>query len=225
MGIKKLYYTLYYPAKINRKKHDSEAKERLNNSDFSIICCDCMGGITYHNLGEQFLSPTINTMIPSDSFVKFISNLEYYLNQELCFIDNTELSPSKDSNIPIAKLDDVIIYFTHYNSREEAKEKWEKRKVRINYENIYVIFNDRGLTKEVIEQIDISKFKNVVMFTSNKDFDFPFSFFLSENEVSNINHKNILSGLRVFEEKFDYVRFLNEEKEPAEKYRITKWSK
>lgn len=219
--LKKLYKCLYFPAKINRKKHINNARKRINNNNFSIISCNCMAGIIYHNLGEKFLSPTINTMIPSDSFVKFISNIDYYLGQQLEFIDAPVYLNGEKVNCPVANIDDVVVYFTHYNTREDAEEKWESRKTRINYDNMYVVFNDRdGVTKEMVKQLDVSKFKNVVMFTAKDEFDLPFCFRLSEKDISNINLKNNVTGLRIFEEKFDYVSFLNSGNDPAENFRI-----
>lgn len=220
--VKKLYEIFYFPAKINRKKHNTDSKCRINNNNFSIICCNCMAGIIYHNLDQKFLSPTINTMIPSGYFVKFISNIKYYLNQELIFIDGPLILNGEEVNCPVAKLDDIMIYFTHYNTKEDALEKWNSRKKRVNYDNMYIIFNDRdGVTKEMLDNFDTSIFKNVVMFTSKDEFDYPFSFKLSEKDIGNINFKKNITGLRIFEEKFDYVSFLNSNNSvSAEKFRI-----
>lgn len=39
-------------------------KSRLQNHDFEIISSNCIGGILYHDVGEQFRTPTINLIIP-----------------------------------------------------------------------------------------------------------------------------------------------------------------
>lgn len=219
--LKKIYNIFYFPAKINRKKHTADVKKRIINDDFSILCCNCMAGIIYHELGMKFLSPTINTMIPSNDFVKFISNIKHYLNQELEFIHKPVYLNDKLVQCPVAKLDDIMIYFTHYETEKESKEKWDDRKNRINWDNVYVIFNDRdGVTKDSIEHLNFEPFKNVVMFTSKDDFEFSFSVKMKDEDIENINFINRLSGLRVFEEKFDYVSFLNSEKVPAKTFKL-----
>ena len=52
-------------------------RKRLKNHSFSLISSNCIGGILYHDVGEQFRTPTINLIIPQ--FVTFAENLRYYL--------------------------------------------------------------------------------------------------------------------------------------------------
>lgn len=54
---------------------------QLKNRDFSIIAPNCIGGVIYHRLGMQFLSPTINLCIPDKKqYVRFAANLRHYLS-------------------------------------------------------------------------------------------------------------------------------------------------
>ena len=41
-------------------------------------------------------------------------------------------------NVPIGVLDDVEIVFLHYKTENEAKQKWERRCKRINWDHILV---------------------------------------------------------------------------------------
>ena len=85
------------------------------------------------------MSPTIGLYFYAEDYVKFCSKLEYYLEQELKFIDASESSHTEDvkkKKCPIGKLDDIEIVFLHYKSEEEAFQKWERRKERINMKNI-----------------------------------------------------------------------------------------
>ena len=75
-------------------------------------------------------------MIISKEFVKFACNLKEYLNESLVFIDT-------DASYPVAKLKDITINFTHYKTEEEARDKWNERKNRINWNNLFIITNDR----------------------------------------------------------------------------------
>lgn len=61
----------------------------------------------------------------------------------------------KSVTCPIGILDDVEIIFLHYSSNEEAKQKWEKRKERVNYENLIFKFSEmNGCTKDHLTRFD-----------------------------------------------------------------------
>ena len=107
----------------------------LTNKNFTILCSNCIGGIIYHELGLKFLSPTINCRMDSPDFIKFILNIKYYLECKLEFIET-------DNAFPVAKLDDIKIYFVHYLTEQEAEKKWNERKKRINWENVFILTND-----------------------------------------------------------------------------------
>ena len=68
------------------------------------------------------------------------------MSQELNFISvdeskyKDELIARHHDAVPLGKLDDVEIVFLHYATKEEAEEKWNRRKQRINWENIYYKF-------------------------------------------------------------------------------------
>lgn len=115
-------------------------KLRLKNKDFTILVNNCTGGIIYHELGLRFNSPTINVGIKHNDFLNFVKHLKEYKDNEMIEIKE------KGINYPIGKLinkkyGDIKLYFQHYNSFEEAKEKWFKRYNRINYDNLYVILD------------------------------------------------------------------------------------
>ena len=72
----------YNPLVILRRKHMRSA---IKNKTATFLCPNCIGGILFHDLDLQFRSPTVNTMMIQSDFVKFVLNLEDYLNQELVF--------------------------------------------------------------------------------------------------------------------------------------------
>lgn len=189
------------------RRRKKRIKNKIKNTTFSLFTSNCIGGIIYHDLGLKFLSPTINTMIKSRDFIKFVTNLEEYLTYDLKFINTKE-------NFPVAILKDITIYFTHYESEQEALFKWNERKKRIQWDNLYVITNDRdGVTKEDILSLSKLKCRGKIVFTSKKYADIPYAFqirkFAKENQVGNILKKSILSGKREFEKNFDYIYWLN----------------
>lgn len=49
---------------------------------------------------------------------------------------------------PIGKIDDIEIIFLHAHSEEEAREKWNRRKRRINWNNLLFKFSEQNNCKE-----------------------------------------------------------------------------
>jgi len=129
-------------------------RERLRNRDFTLLTNTCIGGVIYHELGLQFLSPTINLWMHDKDFYKFVGNLNYYLSIPLKFVESEE-------NYPIAYLDDIQIHFNHYKTNEEAVLKWNERKARINYNNIFIICSDRPVDNQKVTHEDMLSIRNV----------------------------------------------------------------
>lgn len=148
--------------------------KKIRNKNLTIISNNCWGGVFYRNSNLEYLSPTIGMFFISKEYIKFINNLKHYIDSELTFIDLEE-SKYKDylkkiqyTSI-IGKIDDIEIYFLHYKSKEEALEKWNRRKKRINYNNIVYKFNDQNLcTYEDLKQFEKFNAKNKICFTAKK---------------------------------------------------------
>lgn len=137
-------------AKIIRKQQNVliqrlRKKAKMSNQ-VTIISQNCIGGVFYHDMGMQFLSPTINLYFEQPDFVKFVNNLEHYINSQLVM--------HWEEEYPVGVLGgDIRIMFMHYNSCSEAKMSWEKRKHRINYGKVLVLCTDRnGFNDEVFEE-------------------------------------------------------------------------
>lgn len=152
----------------------------LKKKDFTIISNNCFGGWVYRIFGLEYQSPTIGLFIMPKDYLKFINNLEYYINDcKLKFI-NCEQSKYYDywikrekrfGKYPIGVLDDIEIHFLHYSSEDEAKLKWKRRSQRINWNNIIIKFSDQnGCTqKELKEFSKYNKFKKRLCFVANKE--------------------------------------------------------
>ena len=178
-------------------------KKRLKNSDFSIICSSCIGGVIYHDLGLPFLSPTVNLFMTQNDLIKFALRLKYYCSLKLNFIQS-------DKPYPVAMLDDIRLDFNHYHTDKEAEEAWERRKARINYDNIYVIFYYRdGHSIEEIRKIESAECKKV-MVLSHKPIDIEYSLCLKGNGRADQNYmEKDKFGIRTFEKEWDFVSWLN----------------
>lgn len=112
-----------------------KARRNLRTEGFTVISQNCIGGVFYHDMGHQFLSPTINTFVAGPEFMKLALNLPSYMAREIVMRWGEEY--------PIGSLGDVDIHFMHYDTCETAKEAWNKRKERINWNRIFVIGTDR----------------------------------------------------------------------------------
>ncbi len=184
-------------------------RKKLKNKDFSIIASDCTGGIIYNDLKQRFLSPTINMFMPAKDFILFCTDIKFWTNQPL-------MQVASDKPYPVAQLGDgrVKVYFVHYKTFEEAKEKWNERKQRINYDNIFVIFNDRnGCTTEDMIAFDKLNFEHKVIFTCTRHDDINSSYFISGKKNSGTvptmsDWKSVFSIRRNID-MFDYVSWLN----------------
>jgi len=128
-------------------------RKKIKSRDFTIISNNCWAGKVYQYLDMSYLSPTVGLYFFADDYLKFVSNLEYYISLELSCIPIQE-SRYKDVLLerkricPIGKLDDVEIVFLHYKSEQEAKEKWNRRKMRINWDHLIIKFSKMNLCTE-----------------------------------------------------------------------------
>lgn len=124
-------------------------------------------------------SPTVGLFFMPDDYITFLKNLKEYLQIELVFIrpENSKykkmLSNDKRfGHYPIGKLqlnneESIEIFFLHYHSEEEAKQKWERRKERINWDHILFKFNDQnGCTEKHIQEFSNLPYKHKICFVA-----------------------------------------------------------
>lgn len=209
-----VFYNKYYPPQIIYRNRQ---RIRLKNRKFSLLTGNCIGGYLYHQLGLPFLSPTINMMILNQDFKKLILNLEHYLS-----ITPITYEDDKFPDVPSAKIDDIILHFTHYNSSEEGIAAWEKRKRRIDIDNLYVIISDIDLSSKDIEELQSAKVKKIVVMTS-KDYNYDYCLYIPAfrgmDHVGDLLGKTI-SGKWKFERYFDFVGWINSEDSKAQNFYI-----
>lgn len=106
----------------------------LYESRLSIVSSNCYGGIAYHTLSMECLSPFKNLFVREKDYLKMISNLKWYMEQKPVFDCYGEDGGVK---YPILKIDTVKIHCNHSASVEEAISTWERRKKKINYDNLF----------------------------------------------------------------------------------------
>ena len=182
-------------------------RKKLTNRNFTIFSQNCIGGIMYHDLGMQFNSPTVNLLFTPSDFIKFMKNIHWYLKQEIIFL-------STDTPYPIGKLGGVKIRFLHYSSNEEARCAWNKRRERINWNNVFVICCDEGLSHEDMYEFDNLPYKNKILFVSKEYPEVKSSIickhFPDHTDARLLNFSNPF-GKRFYQNYIDYVKWLNKE--------------
>lgn len=148
-------------------------------------------------------------------------NLDYYLC--LNVVDVT-----KDSDYcPMGLLGDVLLWFRHSHSFEEGVDGWNRRKRRINYDNLFItVFDsvDKGLVKtndymsmELFQQYLSLPYKNLKIFTTDKrKKDSKNVIYLKKYRKVQSSlvpvHMELFGGHRIFDYKFDFVKWINEGK-------------
>lgn len=192
-------------------------RSKLNSTNFTIISNNCWAGRVYQRYGLSYTSPTVGLFFWAEDYVRFISKLRYYMSLEISMIPATEskhydmLVKRNQLPCPVGKLDDVEVVFLHYKTDKEAIEKWERRKKRINWDNLYIKFSMMNCCAE--EHLDVFKdidYEAKVVFVNNKEltkkgdcFVFVPGFEYSEDIDNDTNH---------YADYFDINYFLNNKK-------------
>ncbi|MBQ0142663.1 MAG: DUF1919 domain-containing protein [Prevotellaceae bacterium] len=203
----------YWLRKIYRKVHRFFLQKRLKNHDFTLLAPTCIAGVIYHELGMQFLSPTINLWMYDKDFVQFVGNLKYYLSQKLRFVKiEGEVTPT-------AYLDDILIHFNHYHTEEEAAFKWYERCKRVNYDNLYVIMADQPdggvVTHEDMLSLKRLPLRNKAVLSIREYEDIDYIVHLPKDPVKDcvnmymFDKSKILARYR-WERVWNYVKWINQ---------------
>lgn len=158
---------------------------KLHNKDFTLISDNCWGGLWYGRFGMQYTSPTVGMWIPPKDYIKFLKNMNYYLGCDMERISYKDshvrdiLIERKNSGVydfelddlNIGRLDDIDLVLLHYKDFDIAKEKWNRRKRRINFNNMLVKMNDQnGCTLEDYLEFQKLPYDNKLFFTANSEF-------------------------------------------------------
>ena len=181
---------------------------KLKNKNFTLIASNCNGCFICHDLNVRFNSPFVNLYLESRDFIKYIKNIEYYNKCEINFIND------KSVDYPVGILDDIKLYFVHYESEEQARSKWIERSKRINLENLFILMTDRDVcTKDDLIEFDNLPYKNKIVFTHVPYDDIKSAVYIKgfekDNEVGMcFKFKNRFTGKKYYDD-FDYVSWFN----------------
>jgi uncharacterized protein (DUF1919 family) len=124
---------------------------RTHNRDFSIISSNCWGSQIYLDLRLPYRTPFVGLFLNAPCYLRLIQNLVDFLEAELEFTNISRYPHLNDYRAekglyPLGVLHkEVEIHFLHYKTEAEAYEKWNIRKQRVNFNNLFYSFTDRDL--------------------------------------------------------------------------------
>lgn len=118
----------------------------------TIFANSCWGGITYNRLGLPFMSPFINLYMKDEFYLRFLENPTKYMEEPLIY-KKMKYAPITKKYYPICTIGDVELRFNHYTTYEECVDAWERRKKRINWDNLIVEMHtsDKQIAKKFLD--------------------------------------------------------------------------
>lgn len=143
---------------------DFKAYLELLKNKPTIFANNCWGGVTYHSLALPFTSPLVNMFILEDEYIKFLKKPKYYIEE--CEVEFLEMFEDLEKSIyyPIGVLGDIQLHFNHHKSFEEAKNDWDRRKRRINWEHLFVMAYTKN--RYIAEEFNKLSYNKKVCFTN-----------------------------------------------------------
>ena len=161
----------YFREKRLLKRQKYYQKRILNPpDDITLISSNCLGGIIYHDLGKQFLSPTINLTFDENDYLCFCENLKSLPSSTLTEdLNNNHPYPVGLLSVPGLN-NPLRIYFVHYQTFEEAKRSFERRSKRINTDKILLLFSVLDLDFASANRFaKIHSYKKLCFYKTNVD--------------------------------------------------------
>lgn len=207
--------------KVSAGCYNRHFRKRNKQNHVTFVSQNCIGGVLYHMLGIPFSSPTINMFIEDENFVKLAERPEHYFSLDAEPYEEAHVDQVGEDRLvyPIIRVDDILLCCQHFKNCREAVEAWNKRRLRVNYDRLFVIACSWNLS----EREDLVKRVNdlpcpVVIFTT-EDYHLPHCVKLQGSKwfkdcrgavQPHLTSFEGLSGKRYFSDVFDFVKWINE---------------
>ena len=137
MGIKEEYIIPY--SVLLKEGTSIERYIALKSNPPTIISNNCWGAYTYQTLYLKYTSPFIYTYIMDDvHYIKLLQKPEYYMEQSISYKKNG-YNFGENKEYPIYDCGDIELHFFHATNRDDVIECWERRKRRIDWDNLFVM--------------------------------------------------------------------------------------
>ena len=181
---------------------------RLQNKDICILSSNCNGAYILHDMGCRFNTPTVNLYFKPADFLKFLKNPVLYLNAEPVQVYEDGV------DYPVGSLLDIKVYFMHYKSFDEAKNKWVQRSKRVSLNNVFVMMTDKdGCTYQQLLEFEQLPYKRKVVFTCRPYPELKSAFYIpgfeEQGEVGTLSDWKPQLWRRRWLDDYDYVSVIN----------------
>ena len=149
----------------------------LKNKNFTIVSNDCWGGEVYRDFNLPYATPFVGAMLMAPCYVKLIRDLRGNLASPLTFAPRSkyaeinQMREAPNKPFPIGRLNcDIEIQFLHYDSEEEASQKWTRRVSRMHWDNLFIKFDasKAHCTDELLREFDALPFKQKVCLSAER---------------------------------------------------------
>lgn len=161
-----------YDWRVKKPILDKVCRMRLRNKNFSIVSNNCWGGGVYQALKLPYNSPFVGLFINAPCYLTLLKKFHFYMSCHLEFTEVSKYGSYQGQKYPIGILNkEIEIHFLHYKTKEEAFEKWERRKLKLptEVEKIFFKLDDRDFcTPELIAEFHLLEFPRKVSITKKK---------------------------------------------------------
>lgn len=110
----------------------------IRKQNISIVSNNCWGGIIYHTLNLECISPFKNISFFSGDYLKILRDLKHYLGVDPVWTGKKEMDVNQNREVPMLELDDVLIKCNHDLDADKAIQNWKRRREKFNWNNILV---------------------------------------------------------------------------------------
>ncbi|MGJ8697652.1 MAG: DUF1919 domain-containing protein [Verrucomicrobiaceae bacterium] len=181
---------------------------RLKDTPFAIITDNCWGFHIYQTLKRPYNTPFVGLYLYPDCYLRLLENFDRLFTHEITFSKESHHFDSPPAH-PVGKLwDDIEIHFLHYDSVEEAKEKWTRRTERLaaaiagGTPLVYKMCDNWKATPEHFQ-----RFHQLPRVAQNTNISFNYQGFQHPNTLHAIRKGEQLNGLRLFRKRYQYFNF------------------
>lgn len=160
---------------------------KILGKDIAIISDNCCGADICHTFGMRYNSPTVNLQILACDFPRFCANYKYYCIQDLleirkdsllltdkqnCSLQKTYGRSIDEIDFPIALCGDILLLFQHYNTFNEAKQDWDRRKIRLQQSRVCFLFTLTDCENEFLLEFEETLIPDILkaIITINDDY-------------------------------------------------------
>jgi uncharacterized protein (DUF1919 family) len=168
----KLRY-VFEQIEISRRRR--RLQQTVRTRHFSIIACNCWGGDVYRDLEIPYQTPFVGLYLHLSCFIGFLENFKIAIQAPLEFVE--ESRHNGKVSFPVGLIMGAYeIHFMHYRSREEATEKWNRRRGRMAQDLddcFFMLMHLERNQMEYLKRFSRLPFRNKVLFTDHPVVDVP----------------------------------------------------